>query len=286
MSRRLPGATAVGPVALNVADLEGALAFYGRGLGFRVHGRERDVARLGAGGADLLLLRGSPRAPRPARATGLYHFAILVPSRLELARALSHLAEADVRLQGASDHLVSEALYLADPEGNGIEIYRDRPREEWTHDAGGLRMATEPLDLDALMKELPDHDAPWGGMPAGTVIGHVHLRVTQIAPAEAFYRDVLGFDLTTRYGDAASFLSAGGYHHHIAVNTWASLGAPPPPDGAAGLAHFVVRLPDRTELDRVTERVSAAGVPALRIADGVLVRDPSGNGVLLSAPGA
>jgi catechol 2,3-dioxygenase len=147
-------------------------------------------------------------------------------------------------------------------------------------------MATEPLDLDALMKELPDHDAPWGGMPAGTVIGHVHLRVTQIAPAEAFYRDVLGFDLTTRYGDAASFLSAGGYHHHIAVNTWASLGAPPPPDGAAGLAHFVVRLPDRTELDRVTERVSAAGVPALRIADGVLVRDPSGNGVLLSAPGA
>lgn len=283
MNSRLHPATTVGPVALIVRDLPRSLWFYEGGIGFQVRDRDESTARLGAGGPDLLELDGRPDATRAGQTTGLFHFAILVPTRRDLARALIHLGEVGIPLHGAADHLVSEALYLADPEGNGIEICRDRPREEWTWEGGALRMTTEPLDLDGVRAEIAGSSAPWSGMPAGTRIGHVHLRVAQIAAAEAFYHDVLGFDLTTRYGRSASFFSAGGYHHHVAVNTWTSLNAPPPPAGTAGLGHVVVRLPDSAELERVAARVRRAGVSIEEGTGGLLVRDPSGNGVLLSA---
>jgi catechol 2,3-dioxygenase len=187
-------------------------------------------------------------------------------------------------LQGAADHLVSEALYLADPEGNGIELYRDRPREEWIRDAGGVRMATDPLDVEALLAEGGAASEPWAGLPEGTRMGHIHLRVAEIPATERFYRDVLGFDLTARYGDSASFFSAGGYHHHIAANTWGSAGAPPLPAGALGLREFTVALPNQAELKRVAARIQAAGIPMDetadgmdKTADGILVKDPAGN---------
>jgi len=274
-------ATTVGPVALTVANLDRELAFYLDSLGLRVLSREPGKARLGAGATELILLVEDGAARRSPGTTGLYHFALLVPTRRDLARALRHLAESGVPLQGASDHAVSEALYLADPEGNGIEIYRDRPREEWRYDGSEVHMVTERLDLDRLMGELDGDDEPWAGLPPGTVVGHVHLRVSEIASAERFYRDVLAFDLTTRYGPSASFLSAGGYHHHVAVNTWASLGAPSPPPGSLGLRSFAVRLPDARALEPVLARVREAGLGLEETPDGLLVRDPSGNGVIL-----
>jgi catechol 2,3-dioxygenase len=285
MRRSIHPGTTVGPVWLTISSLDRALAFYEHSLGFRVHQRESNTVRLGAGAADLLVLTENAKAWPARGTTGLFHLAVLVPSRLALAQVLRHLAESRVPLHGASDHLVSEALYLADPEGNGIEIYRDRPRAEWRYDGAEVRMVTDPLDLDGLLLELEGRDPPWTGLPKGTVIGHVHLRVAEISAAEHFYRDVLGFDLTTRYGASASFLSAGGYHHHVAANTWTSLGAPPPSPGSLGLRAFAVRLPDAQALEPVLARVREAGVTPEETPLGLLLRDPSGNGVLLQSGG-
>jgi len=272
--------TTVGPVSLTVSDLPRALAFYTERLGFRVHTEAPGAARLGAGGDDLLVLVERKGAQRAPWSTGLFHFAVLLPSREALARALFRLTDTRTPLQGAADHLVSEALYLADPEGNGIELYRDRPREEWTWENGAIRMATDPLDLEALLSQGAAAGAAWRGLPEGTILGHVHLRVAHIAPAERFYCDLLGFDLTTRYGTMASFVSAGGYHHHVAFNTWGGVGAPPLPETAAGLKEFVVRVSGADEVERILERVRAAGMP---VSGGGLVRDPSGNAVRLEA---
>jgi catechol 2,3-dioxygenase len=235
------------------------------------------------GEAALVTVHGDRAAPPlDPRATGLFHLAILTPSRLELAYSLARLARSRWPLAGASDHLVSEALYLSDPDGNGIEIYRDRPREQWRRDERGqLAMGTLRLDLESLGGEL-DHAPPVPDrLAAGTHMGHVHLQVSDLAAAEAFYAGVLGFDVTVRGYPGALFLSAGGYHHHIGLNTWNSAGSAPPATGAVGLRAFVVRLPDRADLDRVLARVSAAGVSHEQAGDGALVRDPSGNGVLL-----
>jgi len=215
--------TTVGPVALTVADLARSEDFYTGVLGFRAIERGDRALTLAAGGAvPLLRLVEQPGArPKPQRATGLYHFAILVPSRLDLARALRHLAEQRYPLTGASDHLVSEALYLDGPDGNGIEIYRDRPRDEWPHANGQLQMAVDPLDVDGILGELARDDRPWDGLAPQTRIGHIHLHVADLRAAEAFYSGVLGFDVMLRYGAGALFISAGGYHHHIGLNTWA-----------------------------------------------------------------
>ncbi|HSV13973.1 MAG TPA: VOC family protein [Tepidisphaeraceae bacterium] len=277
-------ATHIGAVALTVADAQRIAAFYRDVLGFRVHLEAASQIALGAGGPDLLILHENPQAPSPpAHSTGLFHLAILLPSRAALAQSLRQLAQSRTPLQGASDHLVSEALYLADPEGNGIEIYRDRPREQWLMRNGQLQMSTDPLDIESLMGELAQHDEPWPGLPPLTRIGHVHLRVADIPAAEAFYHGVLGFNITTRYGPAASFLSAGGYHHHIGVNTWSSRGAAPPPPGARGLRHFTIQLPDEAERDRTVARLIASGHKVQRMPDGPFVRDPSGNALLLLA---
>jgi len=271
--------TTIGPVSLTVADLPRALAFYTERLGFRVHAEAGGTARLGAGAADLLVLverKGARRAPGP---TGLFHFAVLLPSREALSLSLARLADTHTPLEGAADHLVSESLYLADPEGNGIELYRDRPRPTWVWEAGAVRMTVDPLDVEALLREAAVSKTACG-LPEGTIIGHVHLRVADIASTERFYCDLLGFDLTARYGARASFVSSGGYHHHVAFNTWSGVGAPPPPEDAAGLSEFVVLLPDQDELDRVLARLSRAGVA---VAAGAPVSDPAGNRVRLVA---
>ncbi|WP_119069648.1 VOC family protein [Aggregatilinea lenta] len=277
-----PG-THPGTVHLTVSDLARSLDFYRRALGLRVHHQDAGTATLGAGANDLLALVEQPGAQAVHGVTGLYHFAILLPSRLDLARTLRHLAETRTPLQGFADHLVSEAIYLPDPDGNGIELYRDRPRDEWNWDGTAVRMATDPLDVDGLLAELQGDDAPYEGMPPGTVMGHVHLHVSDLAVAQAFYCDVLGFDLITRYGDAALFVSAGGYHHHIGLNTWAGVGAPPPPPDAVGLRYFEIVLPDAPALAEVLARVEAARLPSAPHADGVLLHDPSRNGILLRA---
>ena len=280
---RLPAGTVPGSVRLRVGDLERSLLFYTERLGFTVRSQEGAEARLGTPSREILVLVEQPGAQRARRATGLYHFAVLLPSRAALARSLARLAEVRQPLQGASDHLVSEALYLADPEGNGIELYRDRPRSEWVRENGALVMSTLPLDLDALLEEHARHGSPWSGLPDGTVLGHVHLHVAHIAPAERFYRDLLGLTLTTRYGEMASFLAAGDYHHHVAVNTWQGVGAPRPPDGAAGLVEFTLVLGDAEALARAAGRLRAGGVAIEEAAGSVLARDPSGNAVRLTA---
>jgi catechol 2,3-dioxygenase len=281
MSISIDPATRMGPVRLTVADLDRARAFYARAVGLADLGTEGGIARLGPpGGPALVELEGRPDAPpRPHRSTGLFHLALLVPGRPELARALRRVIEAGASFTGASDHLVSEALYLDDPEGNGIEIYRDRPRDEWEYDGGELRMATLPLDLEAVLAEMPA--TPDEGMPAGTRMGHVHLQVRDIPEAEAFYAGVLGFDPTVRGYPGALFVSAGGYHHHLGLNTWGTAGAPPPPPGARGLGRAEIVVPDAAELDRVEARLADAGGPPERGEEGVSAGDPSGNRLLV-----
>jgi catechol 2,3-dioxygenase len=272
---------AIGEVYLTISDLDRSLQFYQTNLGFTVHQRGDETARLGAGGPDLLVLVHSKSAPRVRGTTGLYHFAILVPSRADLARTLRRLVDTDTRLQGAADHGVSEALYLGDPDGNGIEVYRDRPRAEWPSVDGELRMGADPLNLDALLADSGRADR----LARGTTIGHVHLHVSDLAATERFYVDVLGFALMQRYGSSALFVAAGGYHHHIGLNTWVGVGAPAPPPGAIGLRHFVVRLPDRQAVDVVADRLRAANVPVETHDRGVLLHDPSGNAMLLQPVG-
>jgi catechol 2,3-dioxygenase len=278
-----PG-TALGTVRLTVSDLDRSRAFYERAIGLKA--TERDDGTLALGVDDdpaLIELRGDSAAVRlNRRAPGLYHLAILVPTRTDLAFALARLAMARWPLDGASDHLVSEALYLSDPDGNGIEIYRDRPRAEWPRANGQLQMSTLPLDLDDVLGELRAATGPQEQAPAGTRIGHVHLQVSDLPAAEAFYHGVLGFDVTVRGYPGALFVSAGGYHHHIGLNTWHSAGAPPAPAGSIGLRSFTAALPDSAGLDAVAARIKAAGVPCERRPDGILVRDPFQNALLLT----
>jgi catechol 2,3-dioxygenase len=280
----MDAAAHIGAVHLTISNLDRSVAFYQSRLGFEVHRQEGGSAVLGAGGPDLLVLSESESAPRVHGTTGLYHFAILVPSRADLGRALRRLVDTRTVLQGASDHGVSEALYLADPDGNGIEIYRDRPREQWPFVPGGLRMGADPLDLDGILAE-PDGGTNVG-LAAATVIGHVHLHVSHLDAAERFYVGVLGFDVMQRYGPSALFVSAGGYHHHIGLNTWAGVGAPPQPVGAIGLEHFVVELPDAAALGDTAERLDAAGVASDRDGRTLRTHDPSGNGVKFWTPGS
>ncbi|MBV8998444.1 MAG: VOC family protein [Solirubrobacterales bacterium] len=282
---RIDPDTALGPVRLTVSQLERSRAFYERAIGLRTTEREDGTVALGAAGEPALIeLRGDSSAPRlNRRAPGLYHLAILVPLRRDLAFALARLIQTRWPLDGASDHLVSEALYLSDPDGNGIEIYRDRPRTEWQRVGDQLQMSTLPLDLESVIGELQQVSELQAEAPAGTRIGHVHLQVADLAEAEAFYHGVLGFDVTVRGYPGALFVSAGGYHHHIGLNTWHSAGQAPAADGSVGLRSFTVELPNDAELAAVLARVERAGIPVSGEAGGVLVRDPFGSGVVLSA---
>lgn len=283
-SGRLPAATRMGAVGLTVANLTRSIAYYEQSVGLRVHRRDGDTAALGVGGEDLLVLVERTGAEPAHGYSGLYHFALLLPTRVDLARWLAHAARERLGLVGLSDHFVSEAIYLRDPDGHGIEIYWDRPRELWKGKVAE-RMTTLPLDTASLLAELPDPAGePFEGLPPGTGMGHVHLCVADVGQTIAFYRDVLGFGLMAALGSQAAFLGAGGYHHHLGTNTWESAGAGQPPDGTAALLYATVVLPGRGELDDLLTHMANAGVaidPA-EVDGGAVVRDPSGNRILLA----
>jgi catechol 2,3-dioxygenase len=279
---RIPDATSLDAVHLTVGDLERSLGYYERAVGLELLERDAGRAVLGRAGRRLLVLVEEPGARPAGGFTGLYHFALLLPQRTDLGRWLAHAIRDRVALVGLSDHFVSEALYLSDPDGHGIEIYCDRPREHW-EGLVAARMTTLPLDVDGLLGELRDPASePFDALPPGTVMGHVHFKVATIPETIAFYRDVLGFALMGALGRQAAFLSAGGYHHHIGANTWESAGASPPPPGAAALRHATIVLPDAGARESLLERVRDGGGAIEDDADGPLVRDPSGNALVLA----
>jgi catechol 2,3-dioxygenase len=272
-SQALSPSTRLGSVHLAVTDLERSSAFYGEAIGLRVQQRENGVAALGAGGDDLLVLHEEPAAGRAAGGrAGLYHFALLHPSRLELARAAQRLAATRTPIQGASDHKFSEAIYLPDPDGNGIELYADRPREEWPVPLEALPPGGPmPLDLHGLLELTGDE--PQTGADPGLVVGHIHLHVGALEDALGFYRDVIGFEPMILTPSAA-FVSAGGYHHHLGLNTWRGEGVARAADDVVGLRRWTVLLPDEAEVGRVRARVESAGLEHRDVAEGLLLSDP------------
>jgi catechol 2,3-dioxygenase len=272
----LPAGSRVSQVVLTVSDLDQARSFYEGTLGLAILEDGHDL-QLGARGDPFLRLVHDPQASVARGTARLYHFAILYPSRGALADATRRLVERRWPLQGAADHLVSEAVYLPDPEGNGIEIYRDRPRAEWARSKDGIQMATLPLDQQALLSESKNAAAP---VPDGTVMGHIHLHVRDIAESERFYQDVVGLELMARYGDSASFLAAGGYHHHLGINTWGTAGARPAVAGALGLRWYRLELPDAEAVAALASRLESGSVPYQQDGDTLQFADPSGHRLL------
>lgn len=284
---RLPEATRVGHVELQVADLERSVRYYSEVIGLRVVEASGAIARLGAQEDDgvLVVLREQPAARRAdARPhLGLFHFAILLPSRAALGRFVRHVSTQGVRM-GAGDHLVSEAFYLTDPDGLGIEVYADRPRETWRRRGRELVMGTAPVDVRDVMAA--GGAEPWSGAPAGTTMGHVHLHVGDLEAAAAFYGDAIGFDRMVWTYPGALFFGAGGYHHHLGTNTWAgSRATTPGPDDARLLAWTLV-LPDEASVAAVRASVEAAGHAAADVAGGFSVADPWGARLVLHARNA
>src|SRR4051794_19642867 len=278
-SERLADATLLREVHLTVTDLDRSLAFYEGAIGLQVHRRDRAVAALGAGGEDVVVLH-EDRAARPAgRHGGLYHVALLYRTREELARAAIRLAVAGVPVQGASNHGTHEAIYLPDPDGNGLELAADFAREQWPDISGpeGYGGGPAPLDLDDLLATIAGEDLVRHAAP-GMTVGHVHLHVGDLDAATRFYRDGLGFSVMTDLGSAV-FVSAGGYHHHVGFNVWRGRGVPPAPADAVGLRHWTLVVADRDELAAVAARLRAIGARAQERADGVVAHDPSGTAV-------
>jgi catechol 2,3-dioxygenase len=266
----------LGAVGMTVRDLNRLTAYYRDLLGLTVLAQSPRAVTLGVDGVALLELNHKPETlPDDPREAGLYHTAFLMPTRADLARWILHVAKASVPVTGASDHDVSEAIYLDDPEGNGVEVYSDRPRERWRRDGGTIFQNTDPLDVDAIIAEIDPATASYDGAPGGLRVGHIHLRVGDIAQAEAFYGGVLGLEVTRRRG-GASFLSSGGYHHHVAVNTWHSEGAGVRDGARAGLDWFALEIGDRAMLDGVKARFAAAGIATDAMPGGFGAADPWG----------
>ena len=284
-------ATRVGAVSLNVADLENQLTFYQQVMGFKLHWREGNQAKLGSDNAELLHLVEQPGFRRHRRVTGLYHFAVLFPDRRELARAMARLFVLKYP-NSPTDHIMTKTTYLDDPEGNGIELYTESPEDgTWSlangeyvtrRADGSLSDGREPLDVNALLSHLKEDDRLDAPIAPQTRTGHIHLHVRNIEEAVDFYHGLLGFDVMgVAKAFRMAFVSAGGYHHHIGLNTWQGEGAPPPPVDALGLRHFAVELPDQGALEEVIARVEKAGISANQTEDGLLLSDPSQNGVVL-----
>ena len=279
---KIASSTHVGRVELTVSELGRSLAYYEDSVGLRVLDRAGGQASLGLGESELLHLVEEPGARPAVGHTGLYHFALLVPTRIDLARWLAHASRDRVSLVGLSDHFVSEALYLSDPDGHGIEIYWDRPREVWEGQVAE-RMTTLPLDVESLLSEVPgSQESSYESLPDGTVVGHIHLKVAAIPATVAFYSGVLGFALMASFGSSAAFLSAGGYHHHLGANIWESTGAAPAPPGPARLRRATIVLPDEGERRRVVGRLAESHHPLEDTSEGPVVRDPAGNALLLA----
>jgi catechol 2,3-dioxygenase len=276
---RLPDATHLGRVRLQVADLDRSIAYYETVIGLRVLERSGNVATLGPQSGDntLIELRAKPGVRAVARRgqIGLYHFAILLPDRASLGRLIAHLAALG-EYAGMSDHLVSEAIYLHDPDGLGIEVYADRPRMDWKVTDGQLAMAANPLDLQDLARAAGG--VPWSGAPAGTVIGHVHLYVRDLDEASAFYHEALGLDRIVWGYPGALFMSAGGYHHHLGTNTWAA-GAPLATDDDARLLEWEIVVPDAESASHAAESIESHGGDVRREGNDVVARDPWGTQV-------
>jgi catechol 2,3-dioxygenase len=278
-----PG-TAIGLVTLRVSNLERSRQFYEGILGFQPI--EQTPGKVVLGDQEkqplLELLEAPGVSPQPRRATGLYHVAILFPTRADLGRELLRLANAGLQI-GQGDHLVSEALYISDPDGNGLEVYRDRPRSTWHWTNGLVEMATDPVDIRGLAEEGERDAEPWEVIPAGTRVGHIHLQVGDIKEAKQFYHTILGFDVTADLSEAgALFVSAGGYHHHIGLNTWHSRGAKPTPANSAGLQTYVITIPTREGLQEVKERLVAHEVPFEEQEGLIRVNDPWSNQIFLN----
>jgi catechol 2,3-dioxygenase len=271
----------LGPVHLTVTDLDRSVRFYEDSIGLRTHRRDDGEAALGE---ELVVLEEEPNARPPGRHAGLYHFALLHPSRLELARAMKRLIATRTPISGASDHNISEAIYLPDPDGNGIELAADRPRERW----GDLSDPTTiggpaPLDLPELLAQVEDEE-PQARAPDDLTVGHLHLHVGDIERALEFWRDAIGFEVMTRFPSAA-FIARDGYHHHLGLNTWRGEGVPPVPDGVVGMRHWTIELDDPAEVAEVRDRVEAAGAEIEDRPGGFLTRDPWRNAVVLTADG-
>jgi len=276
----LDAGLSMGTVTLRVVDVDRSLRFYRDVLGFSVIERNGDSVALGTGDNVLLELEGDRSAtPRPRGTTGLYHVAILLPTRADLGRILAQVVEAGIPI-GQSDHLVSEALYLSDPDGNGLELYRDRPRNQWTWQGGQVAMAVDPLDLRALLAD--GKTGEWNGLPHGTVVGHVHLNVADLKTAEEFYHGVLGFDVVAKL-PGALFVSAGGYHHHLGLNVWESRGGRPSPPSSVGLVRYAIELTSQEAVDSVRGRLEAAGVKVDETDGALEFDDPFGNRLRLAS---
>lgn len=274
--------TFVSAVHLFVADLERSFTFYTKLLGFQLLDKSDNQIRLTVDGVHPLLTIEQPDDIRAKarRTTGLYHFAILLPNRSDLAKSVLHLSRNQWPI-GSSDHLVSEAIYLSDPDGNGIELYADRDPAQWQWRDQQIHMTVDPLDFDNLLLEI-NNDSPWEGLPSKTLIGHIHLHVAYIEEAERYYQDALGFDIVCRYGGQASFLSTGKYHHHIAINTWAGVGAPKPAHNQVGLKHFTLTFPTEQKRQEAVDALLKYDFSVERHKGNILTIDPSGNRIRLN----
>jgi len=286
MSYSIHENTVLGVLKLKVSNLERSIQFYREVIGFGLLSQEADTAQLTVDGSTpFVIIEEIPNASVVQRRSvaGLYHFAILVPTREQLGLSLRNLMKYGIHI-GQGDHLVSEALYISDPDHNGIEIYCDRPRSEWRKDvSGNYIMATDPVDIEGLLKLA--EGKTWTGLSPGTILGHIHLHVSELAKSKAFYCDVLGFDIVADASEmmGAYFISAGGYHHHIGMNIWAGIGAPPPPDNSTGLAYYTIVLPSQAELERTLQRLNTAGVTVTENGAEWLLKDPSGIEIRLTS---
>ncbi|OOE14332.1 VOC family protein [Fictibacillus arsenicus] len=274
--------THIGNVTLKVRDLEKLIQFYTETIGLKILTRSDSAAQLSADGIQpLLTLESNPKLEqRPVRSAGLYHLALLVPTRKDLANVLQHFIQSETRLAGASNHKFSEAIYLQDPENNGIEVYRDVDRKDWVRDEKGkLPAVSEPLDVQGLLDEADNNK--WNGLPEKTVMGHVHLNVTNIPEAEEFYMNILGFEEQTRMAHHALFISAGGYHHHIALNIWNGPNAIPSPIDATGLLHYEIVVPSAEVLDDLINSLEQHNISFIAESNSIFVKDPAGNGIVI-----
>lgn len=273
--------TFVGHVKLKVENLARSLTYYQEVIGFKLLEQTATTAKLTTDGKTSVLSLEQPEnvEPKQGRTTGLYHFALLLPHRSDLANLVNHFIKNSIRI-GSSDHLVSEALYLTDPDGNGIEIYIDRDPSEWSWNNGEVAMTVDPLNFEDLLSGSKQENS-WNGLPAGTVMGHIHLHVSELKKTEKFYSTGLGFDVVSRFGAQALFISTGNYHHHIGLNTWNGVGAPTPPVNSTGLESFTLILPNEGVRDQVAANLKNIGASVTKENDKFITVDPSGNRIQL-----